>query len=83
MCTACSQVYDLATLQLRRFLEAHNGVLLCLDFSAPPGGAGSAPSCCGGGGGCLLASGGRDGLIHLYDAAVSGFNLRGCHCYFE
>jgi WD40 repeat protein len=53
------QVYDLVTLDLLRLHEAHNGVLLSLDFS--PRAAG---------GGHLLASGGRDGLIHIYDAEV-------------
>jgi len=41
--------------------EAHNGVLLALDYSTPAGGDG---------GGCWLASGGRDGLIHVYDVRV-------------
>jgi hypothetical protein len=64
------QIYDLVTLKLLRLLEAHNGVLLALDFS--PGthtghGAGEDGQ---GGGSCLLASGGRDGLIHLFDATV-------------
>jgi WD40 repeat protein len=55
------QIYDLATLELLRLHEAHNGVLLSLDFAPRPAGNGS----------FLLASGGRDGLIHLYDAGVS------------
>lgn len=62
------QIYDLLSLKLLRLLEAHNGVLLALDFS--PAQAGSVESdgdACG----LLLASGGRDGLIHLYDARVS------------
>lgn len=61
------QVYDLATLKLAALIEAHDGVLLALDFAGPVSGGGGGS---GGVGGCLLASGGRDGLIHLYDAEV-------------
>lgn len=56
------RVFDAASLALLRTHEAHDGMLLCLDYSAH----GSAAS----GGGVLLASGGRDGLVHLYDAEV-------------
>lgn len=52
-------------------------MLLCLDFSPGPlGGPGGSGGDLeeevgsGEGGGWLLASGGRDGLIHVYDAKV-------------
>ncbi|KAI8476446.1 MAG: hypothetical protein J3K34DRAFT_510027 [Monoraphidium minutum] len=68
------RVYDLATLKLLRLLEAHNGVVLSLDFSPAADADGGGGSGGGGGGAALLASGGRDGLIHLYDARA-GYGL--------
>jgi WD40 repeat protein len=49
-------VFDLSTFQLLAYKEAHDGEILTLDYS---------PMTVEGF--CLLASGSRDGLIHLYD----------------
>ena len=50
------RVFDLSTLQLVAYREAHDGEVLTLDYSP------MTPE-----GFCLLASGSRDSLIHLYD----------------
>eukprot|EP01018_Ginkgo_biloba_P034368 Gb_06105 [translate_table: standard] len=58
------RVYDLNSLDLKSFQEAHDAEILSLNFSTvsekTAGGKGPQNQ-------CLLASGGRDRLIHVYD----------------
>jgi WD40 repeat protein len=57
------RVYDLASLSLIALKEAHDGGVLCLDYS---------PAALAGAG--FLVSGGRDGVLHIYDVA-QGYTL--------
>jgi hypothetical protein len=74
----------MASLQLLSLLEAHDGVVLALDYSQGPPAEGAAPGGdgavggggAGGGPGRLLASGGRDGLIHVFDTEARGAGWR-------
>ena len=52
------RVFDMNTLSLTLVMESHDGEVLAVDYSPLiiPGG------------GYLLASGGRDGTVHVYDA---------------
>jgi hypothetical protein len=64
-------VFSTADTRLLLVQEAHDGEVLCLDFSDPPLPGSGASTSMGRG---LAVSGGRDGLLHVY-AARDGFRL--------
>ncbi|KAJ7513335.1 hypothetical protein O6H91_24G001100 [Diphasiastrum complanatum] len=60
------RLYDLKSLKLLSFKEAHDAEILTLDFGTASGTTNSSSNQ-GGSNISLLASGGRDRLIHVYD----------------
>lgn len=57
------RVYSLATMELLVLKEAHEGEVLALDYAA----SSTPPSCCA----SLLASAGRDSIIHIFDVSAN------------